>query len=284
VQRAPFEAKGTRAEVFAPGTRFAKERLWHVEMTFAEAMHGPLILGDGRYLGLGLMAPVGNAWRDVIAFSLPAENRVAVADRPDLLRAVRRALMALSRDDNDKVPPLFSGHEPDGAPAGSGRHKHIFLACTDLDRDGLVEQVIVAAPWVCDRSVRPSQRERVDFDHVVSSLETVRGGRLGIIRFGISSLEQRLTGPARIWKSHTAYSPTRHAGRGKDPAASLLRDATVECERRGLPRPEVELLDLSLGPKEGVTARLRLRFGVAVAGPILLGRDSHSGGGLFEAE
>src|SRR5262249_47622377 len=53
VQREPFEAKGQRAESFAPGTRFVKERLWHVEMALAEAVQGPLILGDGRYLGLG---------------------------------------------------------------------------------------------------------------------------------------------------------------------------------------------------------------------------------------
>ena len=42
VQREPFEAKGERAEAFAPGTRFAKERLWHVEIDFAEAISGPL--------------------------------------------------------------------------------------------------------------------------------------------------------------------------------------------------------------------------------------------------
>jgi CRISPR-associated protein Csb2 len=58
VQREPFEANGQRVEVFAPGTRFQKERLWHVELSFAEPLLGPLIIGDGRYCGLGLMAPV----------------------------------------------------------------------------------------------------------------------------------------------------------------------------------------------------------------------------------
>lgn len=58
VQREPFEAKGERVEAFATGTRFAKERLWHVEITFSEAITGPLVIGDGRFLGLGLMAPV----------------------------------------------------------------------------------------------------------------------------------------------------------------------------------------------------------------------------------
>ncbi len=59
VQREPFDRNGERVEAFAVGTRFPKERLWHVEVTFAEPISGPLIIGDGRFLGLGLMAP----WR-----------------------------------------------------------------------------------------------------------------------------------------------------------------------------------------------------------------------------
>lgn len=58
VQREPFEAKGQRVEAFAPGTRFAKERLWHVEITLKEPIAGPLVIGDGRFLGLGPMAPL----------------------------------------------------------------------------------------------------------------------------------------------------------------------------------------------------------------------------------
>lgn len=57
VQREPFEAKGARAEAFAPDTRFVKERLWHVEVQFREPVSGPLLIGDGRFLGLGVMAP-----------------------------------------------------------------------------------------------------------------------------------------------------------------------------------------------------------------------------------
>lgn len=284
VQREPFEAKEARAEAFARGTRFAKERLWHVEVEFAEAMSGPLVLGDGRYLGLGLMRPVRNTGRNVAAYSLAEDARISVADRPALLRAMRRALMALSRDEKGRVPQLFSGHEADGAPAGSGHHSHVFLAAADLDGDGRVDRLIVAAPWACDRSAPSSPKERTRFDAVTASLETVRAGRLGVMFPQLSDApDPKLSGPARVWESHVDYRPTRYAGRGKDPAVALLRDLAAECERRGLPRPEIELLKLSVGPKDGVTARLRLRFAVAVAGPILLGRDSHQGGGLFEA-
>ncbi len=57
VQREPFNGHGARAEGFASGTRFAKERLWHVSLRFAEPVAGPLVLGDGRFLGLGVFAP-----------------------------------------------------------------------------------------------------------------------------------------------------------------------------------------------------------------------------------
>ena len=175
-------------------------------------------------------------------FSLPADARVAVADRKELLRAVRRALMALSRDDKGNVPPLFSGHEPDGAPASSGRHRHVFLACADLDGDGLVEQLIVAAPWGCDRSARPGRGERAEFDRVAALLEAVRAGRLGVIPLRIFSADQRLSGPARIWESHTDYRPARHAGRGKDAAAPLLSDVAPSASVAAYPSPKIELV------------------------------------------
>lgn len=57
IQRVPFQANGKRVEDFAPGSRFAKERLWHVAIQFAEPVRGPLVLGDGRFLGLGVFSP-----------------------------------------------------------------------------------------------------------------------------------------------------------------------------------------------------------------------------------
>ena len=61
VQREPFETNGQRVEEFANGTRFAKERLWHVEIGLEKPVQGPLVIGDGRFLGLGLTAPVRHA-------------------------------------------------------------------------------------------------------------------------------------------------------------------------------------------------------------------------------
>jgi CRISPR-associated protein Csb2 len=284
VQREPFAARGERAEAFAAGTRFAKERLWHVEITFMEPVPGPLILGDGRYLGLGLMAHTPEPLRDLITFTLKSDTAIAAGDRGALLRAVRRALMARARQDDGSVPRLFSGHESNGAAARSGRHEHVFLAAVDLDEDGCIERLVVAAPWRCDHAVRSHPTQANLFQQVVSSLAVVRAGRLGVIRLAAdapSTRAERLTGPARIWESHTCYRPTQSVRNGEAPEDVVLDDLAGECRRRGLPVPAIELLELADADALCVSARLRLRFAAAVAGPVLLGRDSHQGGGLF---
>lgn len=285
VQREPFDRNGTRAEAFAVPSRFAATGLHHVEISFARAVSGPLVIGNGRYLGLGLMAPKKDASYGVLVFPITTDTSISTADTGLLLHAVRRALMSLAKDKRGRVPRLFSGHESDGAPAGSGRHEHIFLAADDADGDGCIDRLIVTAPWVCDRTIQGSRQDRVDFDGVVTDLSTIRAGRLGVIILGPASdltVGDPLVGPARVWESRAPYRPTRHAGRGKDMKAATAHDAIAECRRRGLPRPQVEVLEIKAGPNGGnPTARIRLRFAVAVEGPLLLGRDSHKGGGLF---
>ena len=231
------------------------------------------------------MAPKKDASHGVLVFPITIDTSISTADTGPLLHAVRRALMSLAKDKRGRVPRLFSGHESDGAPAGSGRHEHIFLAGDDADGDGRIDRLIVAAPWVCDRTIQGSRQDRVDFDGVVTDLSTIRAGRLGVIVLGPASdltAGDPLIGPARVWESRAPYRPTRHAGRGKDMEAATAHDVIAECRRRGLPRPQVEVLEINAGPNGGSpTARIRLRFAVAVEGPLLLGRDSHKGGGLF---
>ena len=287
VQREPFDRNGARAEEFAMPERFVARGLHHVEIAFAQAVRGPLVIGNGRYLGLGLMAPQKDILHDVLAFSIAPETNIATANAAPLLHAVRRALMALARYDNDNghVPRLFSGHEREGAPARSGGHDHIFLAADDADGDGRIDRLIVAAPWACDRTTKGRREDRACFERVARKLIHVRAGKLGVLNLGPAhalAASDPLIGPARAWESCTTYRPTRHAGRGKGPDAAVVSDVIAECERRGLPKPEVELLELSAGPNGGsLAARVRLRFAMAVAGPIMLGRDSHKGGGLF---
>jgi CRISPR-associated protein Csb2 len=287
VQREPFDGKGARAETFANGTRFRKERLWHLQVEFAGSVRGPLVIGDGRYLGLGLMAPVLYDRRDILAFRLSREANISTDHSAAFLNAVRRALMALARDMYYRPGRLFSGHEDNGAPARSGRHEHVFLAAEDSDGDGRIDRLVVAAPWACDRTMRSSREDSMRFERVVSQLERVRAGSLGVItlkRPTEPAERDLLIGPARVWENCTPYRPTRHVGRRKDPAPAIVNDMMVECERRGLPRPEVELLKFSAKPNGGhISAHGRLTFAVAVKGPLFLGRDSHEGGGVFSA-
>lgn len=44
------------------GARRVRRALVHTRVTFAEPIAGPLVLGAGRYLGLGLMRPLSRAW------------------------------------------------------------------------------------------------------------------------------------------------------------------------------------------------------------------------------
>jgi hypothetical protein len=59
--REPFHVRGAAADAFE-AARFGG-RLRHVEVAFESPMRGPLVLGDGRFTGLGIMRPVRNFLR-----------------------------------------------------------------------------------------------------------------------------------------------------------------------------------------------------------------------------
>jgi CRISPR-associated protein Csb2 len=58
IQRAPFEVSGVAADLFAREPRFPAARLWHVDLDLSRPVEGPLLLGDGRFYGLGLFQRV----------------------------------------------------------------------------------------------------------------------------------------------------------------------------------------------------------------------------------
>ena len=290
VQLDPFHLRGTPARSFASGSRFSKQSLWHVEILFNKPVKGPLILGDGRFCGLGLMVPILDKPCDVLAFTLASRNRPSKNDAPDLIRALRAALMSLDRDHSHSHRPtrLFSGHGPDGAPDRSGHHEHVFLAADSGNRGGnLIERLIVAAPWAADRNVK--QQNQAYFELVVSSLETLYAGRLG--KFHLSTLEtladgDPLIGPALSWSSKSPYIATRNLKKHQDVVSMIKADVFTECKRRGFPHPEeIKIIDASVGPRGGrPTALMQIHFSVAIRGPLLIGRDSHKGNGLFHFE
>jgi len=284
VQREPFDAKGARAEDFAAGTRFAKERLWHIEIVFAEPVAGPLLLGDGRDLGLGLMAPVQRV-EGIHSFAI-LEGLVDGADATALASALRRAVMSRVQERigrRKKLQPFFSGHEPNGAPLRSGIHAHLAFAA-DLVRHRLL---IVAPHMLEGRQPTPTEREYLEtLDASVADLSDLRAGAAGRLKLAWSPIhahEDPLFGAARRWESVTDYQPTRH-GKRVTPSEALVADVQAEVLRRGMPIPtHIEVIELREGPRGGLAGRLRIRFATVVSGPILIGRSRHFGGGLFSA-
>jgi CRISPR-associated protein Csb2 len=280
VQREPFEAKGKRAETFA-NVRFAKECLWHVEIALDDPVPGPILLGDGRYLGLGLMAPI--PCHDGI-WSLDIEDGLASHAKPlDLTRALRRAAMARVRQalgERAMLPVFFTGHESDGAQARSGTHKHLAFLF-----DALRERLVVVSPHILERR-EASSVERTHLRTLAEALEDLRelragrAGRLVVAAAPVAMQDDPLFVRSTIWKSQTDYRVTRHT-KAESAAAALAADLLAECHRAGLPRPLIAVDKTHAKSGIGLYGRATLEFRVAVAGPILLGRDRHFGGGLF---
>ena len=281
VQREPFEARGKRAEAFAFGTRFAKERLWHVEIGFARPVPGPLLIGDGRYLGLGLMAPVRHT-DGVLAFAI-AHGLTDQAEPLGLTRALRRAIMARVQEKlgkHDTLPVFFTGHAPDGAPARSGRHEHLAFLF-----DAPRKRLLIVAPHILARHEAfsdESQHLRT-LAGALDGLHELRAGpagRVSLVSHPINIEDDPLFARSKTWESLTPYRVTRHA-KLRDAAAALEADLLAECRRAGLPQPRVEVAKTFAKPGVGLFGLAKLRFHGATAGPVLLGRDRHFGGGLF---
>ena len=283
VQREPLDRRGARAEQFASGTRFPKEALWHAAITFTESVSGPLLLGDGRFVGLGLLRPEERA-RGVMAFTI-VEGLVDGAEPLVVARAGRRAMMARVQAGmrrGAELPMYVSGHRPDGGPAGDGSHCHVAVVA-DLPR----RRVLYVAPSELQR--RGIRWRDIEADHrrtarALEGMDVLRAGssgRLTLLPAAIDPENDVLFAPSRAWESVTAYDVTRHHRRAGDGDA-LRIDVERELGRCAWPRPEsIEVLAVRRGPRGGLSGRLRLAFRTAQAGPLLLGRTAHKGGGLF---
>ncbi len=308
VQAEPFRRMGERAKRFRPHDTDMRRRftgrLRHVEITFPQPVTGPLTIGDGRFVGLGLMAPVPDAAPLLHIFAIDLETAPSASAAEAIARALRRAVMARAEAEwralgrREALPTFFTGHEPDGRPKRSGRHEHLFFLADDCNGDGRLDRLAVIAPALADRSKEPDTKKRREterqmrrdlrlLDRALSGLEHVKAGRNGRLRLSRSSAPLRnddaLFGQSRLWVSRTRYRPTRHARRIPEDEA-IRQDILEECARRGLPRPEIEVLRDTTGPRGGLSARAQLRFAKPVIGPLLLGRGSHFGAGLFEAD
>lgn len=284
VQREPFASKGAMARDFAPNTRFDARRLWHVELTFADGVCGPLIVGNGRYLGLGLFAPF-QQFEGIIAFSI-ANQLTQDTDPVKVAGALRRAVMARVQDmigGDGKLPVFFTGHEPDGSVARRGERSH--LACVF---DSTRRRLFVLAPHIMERR-RPESDERkhlTTLEAAMRGMSRLRAGTAGVLQLSRTSIDldtDPLFRPSRHWVTQTKYQPTRYLKR-ITPTEAIKDDLAAELSRRNLSRPaEITPDSLELGPRGGMHACVTIEFRVAVSGPIVVGRSSNFGGGLFAA-
>lgn len=281
VQRESYSSKGVRAETFAEGTRFAKERLWHVEIRFRRLVEGPLVLGDGRYLGLGLLAPVpGHV--DMLAF-LISGGLAQGAGQEQVAAALRRAVMARVQAQigaGQPLAPFFTGHQPDGEPLRSGAHRHLAFVA-DLAR----ERLLVIPPHQLGRRnpTAPEREHLALLEAALDGMEELRAGpagRLALTRTAVDMQQDVLLGSGTIWESVSDYRPTRHAKRSA-PDTAIIEDVLRELQRHDMPKPGVEVLSVHAGRRGGLAGRLRLTFASEQQGPLLLGRTRHLGGGLF---
>lgn len=279
LQREPFDAAGARVESFAEGTRFEKERLWHVEIAFGARVEGPVLLGDGRFLGLGLMAPVSAIVLGVHAFSivdgLDGESRAG-----DLARALRRAVMARVGE-REKLAPFFSGHEEDGGPLRRSHSAHLAFAF-----DPTSQLLLVIAPHLVERR-SPTKHEHEHLRSLDAALEgfrELRAGDAGCLTLLPCEINEdrhdSIVGRSRIWESATPYVATRHT-KGGGAVEALAIDLRTECRRHGLTEPRIESLNVHGVSGIGLVGDVRLTFEQSVSGPLLLGRTRHLGGGLF---
>lgn len=281
VRREPWEKRGKRAEVFTQGTRFEKERAWHVRVTFAHPVTGPMAIGDGRFAGLGVMAPplrestkkrVGGD--EVIVLRIDGGLEIG-ASPTGVAYALRRALLARTQDrlGNSALPAWITGHLSSGEPVRDDRSRLRLAA--DLER----QRLLALVPVVSLGTDAPHREEVITALLTMRELKAGGGGRL-VLRPVSLEEDDLLLASARRWRTVNDYLVQRH-DHGRDLDTLIMNDVRTACTRQGVPIPHVNVLATKVVKGTGIFAELELTFAVDVRGPLLLGRSRMLGGGLL---
>jgi CRISPR-associated protein Csb2 len=273
----------------------------HAEVTFDEAQIGPLLIGDGRFLGLGLFHAVTNETPgrpEVARYRLGRRGRPPVEKAVRIADVLRRALMS-----GGFPPPELTGHSRNGASRDPA-HTHAFFLPEDTDSDGLIDHLTVYCRlgfsddalerlrrvqrlWWRDGQTR-AQRTEVNLSLQAMGVPAEMSGL------------HHLIGPSHIWRSVTPYFRPRFRKKRDIDLAALIREQIWREWSLRFPRdelPDIEPLNGSQFPKfEAIRTKrdlhapdkegdfLRLRFTRPMRGPMALGRGAHFGLGLFVAE
>ena len=237
----------------------------------------------------------------VFAFNVLDPQAADTADAMTMARSLRRAVMArvLGHNIASASPGLaryVSGHAQHGAHAQADEASRIMTSTGPADDhpfhhlayqwDAPRGRWLVLAPHrLQHRLAQRSERSPLAVvDQALDDLSVVMAGRMGRhdVRRTLLATSDPVLVSAMVWESVTPYTVTRHR-RLYSAASALVADVRAECERCGLPMPEVEVLAARSFSGRGLQGHLRLRFAAAVRGPLALGRTGLLGGGLFAA-
>ncbi len=238
-------------------------------------------------------SPLVQVWR----WQIPETNRqiplnwaLAVGD------AVMNGITETSRRLSGSGLLPLSLHGPDDPRGKKWRHGHAFVLSEDCDNDGIVDHITVSASVGLDpRALRLlAATDRISLSNGVrTELVTERVVPL-------RELPADLRGPARSWKSRTAYVPPK----GRRRLENVVRLLEHEIRKRGLdaglvqPPKRIDFLvhagetlsadafhiikdDGGCPPEGAQPCFFDLTFERPVSGPLAFGWSSHRGLGMF---
>lgn len=260
------------AAAFVANTRFNASDLYHVKVTFSKPPTRRVVIGDGRYLGLGLLAPVFEA---VGLYAFEVSGQRADVRPTELVHQFRRAIIARAQAlaPGKPVDPFFHGHTEDGAPLRGADSDHLAY-----QYDPRTRQLLIIAPHLFEPGAVPRQRQLASLQTVLDGFTwlSFQGSNLRLARVFVEAP----AGSARAWETVTAYVVNR-ARKDLSAAEAVVDDMRRECGRLGLPIPHIALLGDPYGSEHGWSAHMRVVFPTPIMGPLLAGRMRHKGGGLF---
>ncbi|MCB9688173.1 MAG: type I-U CRISPR-associated protein Cas5/Cas6 [Alphaproteobacteria bacterium] len=264
VRREP-SGPGDRAEAYEAKPRFAKERLWHVDLHLREELTGPLVLGDGRWLGLGLFRPHRLARTATLRAWVVTSGLEGTLDPLGLASHLRRAVLCRAQESWGRraLPGFVTGHTRDGRPMEGHEHLHFLV-------DPARRRLLVWSP------VGDPRLERA-----LDGLDELRAGRMGVLSLRPVDVDDTdpLLRASTSWRTITPYRVNRHrrAGSAVDAIAQDVLSGWTG------PRPTSVRVE-GIGSRAGLeAARVEIHLDHAIRGPLVLGKTRHQGGGLFES-
>lgn len=240
-----------------------------------------------------------NSEIDVVMWALTGKGRPNAKQTLAVTDSLRAAVMGRYGKMFDARSRFLSGRSSDDNKLTDKAHSHAhYLA---LSSDGkLIDRIAVWSPKGFPSTADEEGRHLIQTLSGLSWLTPGRGGKsfpeqtLALLGMGPSALLGEVASKATTFTSSTPYVPTRYPKANENLIDHVRENVRQELSSRGHPEPRtIEVLlgeyagwrrsrprrsNLGSGP---TAVRLQIEFGDPISGPILIGRFSHFGFGLF---